>query len=116
MDSGVWLKPVGPFETATVKGRLKSPLIVTFTLPLSELLQVSSETFKENVSTGIGLGSQTSPKPSSSKSFWSALAVLGQLSTSFLIPSLSKSLESTYKLIPTGSMVSPGAVATTCKG
>jgi len=60
------VNPVGPPVTVTVKGRLKSPLIVILNEPLSELLQVSSVCSKLNVSLGIGLGSQTSPKSSSS--------------------------------------------------
>ena len=72
-----------------------SPLIETFNDPLFEFLQVSLvySTFK--VSEGIGFGSQTSPEPSLSKSFWSALAILGQLSTSLSIPSLSLSFDKT---------------------
>ena len=48
---------------------------------------------------------------SPSKSFWSGLYVFSQLSSEFIIPSLSKSFERTSKLIPTDSIVWPEAVA-----
>jgi hypothetical protein len=87
ISSGVWLKSEGPPVTAIVN--FKSPLIATFNVPSSELLQVSSVYSIVRVSLGIGLGSQTSPMSSPSKSSWFGFAVLGQLSRSFLIPSLS---------------------------
>ena len=62
------MNPDGPPVTANVKGELNSPFIVTFKLPLSELLQVSLRCSKVKVSLGKGLGSQASPKPSLSKS------------------------------------------------
>ena len=69
--------------------------MVSDILPLFELLHVSSDDFTEKVSLGRGFGSQTSPCPSPSKSFWSALATLGQLSLAFTTPSPSMSLSQT---------------------
>jgi len=46
---------------------------------------------KKSAGVGAGVGSQASPIPSVSVSFWSALAVVGQLSSAFGIPSPSVS-------------------------
>ena len=72
--------------------------IVKLISPSSEFLQVSSLDCRVNVFCGIGLGSQTSPIPSLSKSDWSGFTVSGQLSSELLIPSPSLSSEKTMIL------------------
>ena len=97
MDSGLWEKPSGPFLTWIVNfiPGISSSNIEILSLPSSDDLHDSSVVCRVNVFCGIGLGSQTSPIPSSSRSDWSGFAVSGQLSSEFLIPSPSLSSENT---------------------
>ena len=96
--SGVKVKPDGPFSIEMVNLTSSGSVDVSIDKlisPSSELLHVSSFDWRVNVFCGIGLGSQTSPIPSSSRSDWSGFAVSGQLSSEFLIPSPSLSSENT---------------------
>ena len=93
MDSGEWTNPVGPFLTWIVNliPSILSSNMEILNLPSFEILHDSSVDWSVKVFCGIGFGSQTSPIWSPSKSLWSGLYVLGQLSFSLKIPSLSKS-------------------------
>ena len=82
------VKPFGPPVTETIN--LGSSIDkLKLSSPLFDDLHVSSVLWRENVLWPNGVWSQTSPIPSSSESSWSGLAVSGQLSSTFKIPSLS---------------------------